>query len=80
LFNFLREINIEQAQYKQLMASLEGLTEAQLDELCQVLRQRQEADGVQRLIKKARRQGQRRRWHREDRCGRGGAARHPSGF
>jgi len=41
---------MEQAQYKQLMASLEGLTEAQLDELRQVLRQRQELDGVQRLI------------------------------
>ena len=49
-FNFLRKINIEQAQYKQLMASLEGLTEAQIDELRQVLRQRQDADGVQRLI------------------------------
>jgi len=49
-FIFPRKINMEQAQYKQLVASIEGLTQAQLDELRQTLRQRQEADGVQRLL------------------------------
>jgi transposase-like protein len=33
-----------------LVASLEGLTDAQFDELVQVMRERQDADGVQRLI------------------------------
>lgn len=41
---------MEQAQYKQLVASIEGLTEAQFNELLQTLRERQDADGVQRLI------------------------------
>lgn len=41
---------MEQAQYKHLVASLEGLTDAQFDELVQTLRERQDADGVQRLI------------------------------
>ena len=41
---------MEQARYEQLVASLEGLTQAQFDELIQALRERQDADGVQRLI------------------------------
>ena len=41
---------MEQAQYKQLLASLEGLTDTQFAELLQSMRQRQEADGVQRLL------------------------------
>jgi len=41
---------MEQAQYQQMLASLEGLTEAQIDALLQALRERQDADGVQRLI------------------------------
>lgn len=41
---------MEQARYEQLVASLEGLTQAQFDELLQALRERQDADGVQRLI------------------------------
>ncbi len=41
---------MEQAQYQQLVASLEGLTQAQTDALLQALRERQDADGVQRLI------------------------------
>jgi hypothetical protein len=41
---------MEQAQYQQLLASLEGLTQDQFDALVQTLRERQDADGVQRLI------------------------------
>lgn len=41
---------MEQAQYQQLVASLEGLTDVQFEALLQTLRQRQDADGVQRLI------------------------------
>lgn len=41
---------MEQAQYQQIVASLEGLTEAQINALLQALRERQDADGVQRLI------------------------------
>lgn len=41
---------MEQAQYKQLVASLEGLTDEQVGELLATMRQRQESDGVQRLV------------------------------
>jgi len=41
---------MEQARYKQLVASLEGLTQAQMDDLLEALRERRDADGVERLI------------------------------
>lgn len=41
---------MEQAQYQQLLASLEGLTQTQIDAVLQALRERRDADGVQRLI------------------------------
>ncbi|MDC0947829.1 IS1595 family transposase [Gammaproteobacteria bacterium] len=41
---------MEQTRYKHLVASLEGLTDAQLDELLETLQQHHDADGVQRLI------------------------------
>lgn len=41
---------MEQSRYEQLVASLEGLTQEQAQALLQALRERQDADGVQRLI------------------------------
>jgi len=41
---------MEQSRCEQLLVSLEGLTQAQMDALLQTLRERQESDGVQRLI------------------------------
>jgi transposase-like protein len=41
---------MEQSEYKQMVASLEGLTDEQLDALLETLRQRKDADGVQRLV------------------------------
>lgn len=41
---------MEQAEYKQLVARLEGLTDEQFDALLETMRQRKDADGVQRLI------------------------------
>ncbi|MBN6743080.1 IS1595 family transposase [Acidithiobacillus sp. MC6.1] len=41
---------MEQAEYKQLVASLEGLTDDQFEALLETLRQRKDADGVQRLV------------------------------
>jgi len=41
---------MEQSRYEQLVASLEGLTQEQAEALLQALRERQDADGVQRLI------------------------------
>jgi transposase-like protein len=41
---------MEQVEYKQLVASLEGLTEEQFEALVATLRQRKDTDGVQRLV------------------------------
>jgi transposase-like protein len=41
---------MEQAEYKQLVASLEGLTGEQFDAILNTLQQRKDSDGVQRLI------------------------------
>ena len=41
---------MEQTSYKQLVAQLEGLTEAQVEELADALRQRKDGHGVQRLV------------------------------
>lgn len=43
-------MNMEQTSYKQLVAQLEGLTEAQVEELAEALRQRKDGHGVQRLV------------------------------
>jgi transposase-like protein len=47
---FSGKINMEQARYQQLVASLEGLTDAHTDTLLQPLRERQDTDGAQCLI------------------------------
>ena len=41
---------MEQAEYKQLVARLEGLTNEQFEALLETLRQRKDTDGVQRLV------------------------------
>ena len=41
---------MEQAEYKKLLASLEGLTDEQVDDLLSALRRRKDTDGVQRLV------------------------------
>lgn len=41
---------MEQGEYKQLVARLEGLTDEQFESLLEMLRQRKDADGVQRLV------------------------------
>ncbi|MGB5063217.1 MAG: hypothetical protein WBQ37_05580, partial [Candidatus Competibacter sp.] len=41
---------MEQAEYKQIVARLEGLTDAQFEALLETMRQRKGADGVQRLV------------------------------
>ena len=41
---------MEQTEYKQIVARLEGLTDAQFDALLETLRHRKDADGVQRLV------------------------------
>ena len=41
---------MEQAEYKQMVARLEGLTDEQFDALLETMRQRKDADGVQRLV------------------------------
>ena len=41
---------MEQVEYKQLVASLEGLTEEQFEALLETLRLRKDTDGVQRLV------------------------------
>ncbi|NMQ21002.1 hypothetical protein E4P82_18485 [Candidatus Competibacter phosphatis] len=41
---------MEQTEYKQIVARLEGLTDAQFDALLETLRYRKDADGVQRLV------------------------------
>jgi transposase-like protein len=41
---------MEEAEYKQLLASLEGLTDEQFDALLETMRQRKDADGVKRLV------------------------------
>jgi hypothetical protein len=41
---------MEQSEYKQMVASLEGLTEEQFEALLETMRQRKDADGVQRLV------------------------------
>ena len=41
---------MEQTEYKQIVARLEGLTDAQFEALLETLRQRKDADGVQRLV------------------------------
>lgn len=41
---------MEQAEYKQLVARLEGLTDEQFEDLLATMRQRKDADGVQRLV------------------------------
>jgi len=41
---------MEQVEYKQMVARLEGLTDEQFDALLETLRQRKETDGVQRLV------------------------------
>ena len=41
---------MEQTEYKHMVAELEGLTDEQFDALLETMRQRKEADGVQRLV------------------------------
>lgn len=41
---------MEQTEYKQIVARLEGLTDEQFEALLETLRQRKDADGVQRLV------------------------------
>jgi transposase-like protein len=41
---------MEQIEYKQMVARLDGLTDEQFDALLETMRQRKEADGVQRLV------------------------------
>lgn len=41
---------MEQAEYKQIVARLEGHTYEQFDALLETMRQRKDADGVQRLV------------------------------
>lgn len=41
---------MEQIEYKQMVARLEGLTDEQFETLLETLRQRKETDGVQRLV------------------------------
>lgn len=41
---------MEQTEYKQIVACLEGLTDEQFEALLETLRQRKDADGVQRLV------------------------------
>lgn len=41
---------MEQVEYKQLVASLEGLTDEQFDSLLETLKVRKDTDGVQRLV------------------------------
>ena len=41
---------MEQTEYKQIVARLEGLTDEQFEALLETMRQRKDADGVQRLV------------------------------
>ena len=41
---------MKQTEYKQMVAQLEGLTDEQFDALLETMRQRKDADGVQRLV------------------------------
>ena len=41
---------MEQVEYKQMVARLEGLTDEQFDSLLETMRQRKDTDGVQRLV------------------------------